>query len=120
MTRVGPGVHFRMDAPADLDWGFVRKTLIENRLAGLAYWRITQANIDFPALEEFEAHFRTNQFQNMMLLEEAERILAALNKAGIEVLLTKGLILLGTIYPLGIRRMGISTCWSGLLNPKLP
>jgi hypothetical protein len=105
MTRIGPKV-YPFDIPIDLDWSFVKKTLIENRLAGLAFWRITQTKIDIPGLEELEAHFRTNQFQNMMLLEEAERILEALNKSGIEVLLTKGLILLGTIYPLGVRRMG--------------
>jgi hypothetical protein len=95
-----------LDVPPNLDWGFILKTLIDNRMAGLVYWQITRSNIDIPGIEKLESHYRTNQFQNMMLLEEAERILDILNKAGIEVLLTKGLVLLGTTYPLGARRMG--------------
>jgi len=91
-----------------MDWPFIVRTLIDNRLAGLAYWRF----LSFPDfcpkehLDNLKEQYLVNQFINIMLLQEAERIFATLQGTGIESIALKGITLLEDVFPLGARKLG--------------
>jgi hypothetical protein len=90
-----------------LDWGFLLKTLLDNGLCGLAWWRFRESEEPVPDKIEkiLYQHYLVNQFTNILLLEEAERIFLTFKKAGIEVIPLKGIALLEHVYPLGARQL---------------
>lgn len=95
--------------PDALDWDFILRTLLDNRLAGLAYWRLSSVKSHgWPpsVMQQIEPHFVTNQFANMLLLQEAGRVFTALHNADVQAIALKGISLIDTVYNIGARKLG--------------
>lgn len=92
-----------------INWTFVVRTLIDNRLAGLAYSRLSSHSPDsWPkeSINQLEQHFVVNQFSNILLLQEANHVFSALKNAGIRLIALKGIGLIEDAYDLGARKLG--------------
>ena len=105
-TRLDRPFSWPAQTPNDLNWNFVLRVLLDNRMSGLAHWRLNKAGVVIPELAELEAHYRSNQFRNTIFLDEAARILRAFSQADVPVLPTKGILWIDSACPVGARKMG--------------
>lgn len=91
------------------DWEFVRRTLLDSRLAGFAYWRFVSQEVTLcPSyiLSELEQHYQINQFSNILLLQEAGKAIRSLNENSVYPIALKGIALLDKIFCIGARKLG--------------
>jgi hypothetical protein len=97
---------------SDLDWQQLYDRSIAHGLTPMLFKRLQEHTNWWSAVPEpfkvrFEEAYRRNLHRNQLLLEELERLLARLDKAGISVMLMKELHLLHTVYPdIGVRPVG--------------
>jgi len=105
-----------LDGPG---WDAAVRCLSENRMAGWAYHRLKllePAAVPEPAMRALYRAFRANQLVNLVLLEEAKRVLPTLAARGLSPVPMKGIAFLERLYPdLGGRKMGDLDL---LVNPR--
>lgn len=86
------------EPPPDVDWPVWLRLAAEHGVAPLLY-RLWRAEVPRPVQEELRRQAQHTALRNRLLQAQAERILTALESAGVPVILLKGLTLIGTLYP---------------------
>lgn len=95
-----------------LDWPYIFDKAQKDGVFPLLYHNLKKIpgdsyNPPQDILDRLEKHYYRNVARNMGLYHELEKVLKALKKAGIEVILLKGAFLAGAVYPnIGLRPMG--------------
>lgn len=95
-------------AQTGLDWDTLEPLIHSEGLAGLLYQQVREQGITPEPVERRLAHeYYRRASRNTLLQHEVETILAALNQAGVSVILLKGLALAATVYHhIALRQIG--------------
>ncbi len=91
----------------DFDWAAVHRSAVQELLAPLLYGTLQGRDLLPPELEAIWRGLYAGSMQrNLLLLRELDAVLAALDAAGVEVMLLKGAALVRTVYDdAGLRPM---------------